>query len=397
MNNRSATVYLTLTITGASVALGTTAEGAPFESSVAQVLASRLPPEQTRHRLPKNPALAWQARLQGSITYPPAVSDGGDLVIASTGRLSQLDSEGKLAWSFRVRGASAAARPVIVPTAHRVLVTSRAELLVLDARGSLTARADLPVPTGSQLVGPVPTAESTLVLAFGRSLVLCDLRGKVLAATQSSGVVADLSVSREKIWVTTRDGRVERWIPGVDLRQMGELGGIASAVQLDRATRLVGVVDQKRLVELDLRRGKRRVLADVENLGISGAPIIEPSTGTVHLTTNDGLLVSFTRNGTESRRVLLSPTAGTATTVSGTPRLLRGRNGQVGFVLPTGDLGVVDTNGSVSRAGTSSCRAPVAIVSTRNDQLAVACGSGLVMGYRSDHDSRHQSTGAAAL
>jgi len=194
-------------------------------------------------------------------------------------------------------------------------------------------------------------------------------------------------VFHEQVWVTTREGHVERWIPGVGMQRAGELGGTPSAIEFELPTRLIGIVDQSRLIELDLTSGRRRVLADDDTVTFSGQPMVDRAAGTVLATTAEGLMISYDSTGTETRRVLLSPVASTKAPVTGSTQISVGARGSVLFVLPTGELGVVQADGSVSRARATACPAPVAVVSTGTDRLAVACGSGLIMGYRAKSES----------
>lgn len=380
-------------IAAAIAFLSASATGRSIDPTVAQSLVPGSPRAAVRYALPSEPQLLWQARLQGTISQPPAVSRQGDLIVATAGRLSQLGANGKLSWTLRIRGAAAAAPPLLAPNASRLLITTRGELLVAGPDGRLLRQVQLPLPSAKQLVFSQLAADGTFVLAVDKSVYQFDVDGQLLAQTDSTNPVSAVALHETQVFFATRTGELLRWIPGVDTRSVGSFAGVTKELHVLRTGRIIAVVDRTRLVELDLAHGQQRIRHGADGLALDSAPAVDP-TGTIHVATSDGLLVSFDSRGNESRRVLLSASL-SSRPIGGTARLQAGRRGKVAFVLPTGEFGVVHRGGEVRRAAVPSCRSPTAVVSTGDDHVAVLCSSGLVMGFGPAPESVGRPTGDA--
>lgn len=330
--------------------------------------------------LTRAPTLAFRTRLQGAIDVPPTVTPQGAILIAATDRVTELDRAGSIVWSHRIRSSAAATRPVIGPDGSRALVTTRGGLLVLGPDGKLVVERQLPVTSSPILRELLATPDGTLIVAAGTQLLACDFEGNVLAATETQASILAVTAGRPGFLITTVDGVVERWHPGVDQRTIGSFGGAPSVAVPAGPRRLLALLDATKLVELDTTTGRRSVRARTDTTTFTTALAVARD-GTAHIVTGDGLLATFDTQGQETRRVLMGPSTTTFGGSMPVPELLLGRGGRLAFVLP-GDLGVIAADGAITRHPDLACAEPVALAAAGQHRLVVACRSGLVLGLR---------------
>lgn len=355
----------------------------------------------TPHELPAKPKVLVRTRVQGGIVGGPAVDETGRIVVATgISRIVQLTPRGKLDWSRPTGTASPATGPVLMSDGTRVAVTTSGEVFGYSPTGARRFHRFLG-GTGDVTVDPLPLADGSVLVARGRELVRLGPRGALQGRAQTpSAIVALLAVpSRGRKadvtpLVVVQNGSVLRWRVHEEPITIGSFSGsVRGGVIAVSKRHLLAVVDNRRLVELDLRTRTRH-----ERWASPGATLSRDLTAwardeaksapkrPAYVVTSDGLLLGHDSEGSELRRVALEPYSGFggdagALSFGGTgsgPAPIVGTKKRLAFLRAGLELGVLSADGRIERAEGATCSDPIALVGAGEKRLVAACSSGLL-------------------
>jgi hypothetical protein len=147
--------------------------------------------------------------------------------------------------------------------------------------------------------------------------------------------------------------------------------------------RLAAIVDDKRLVEIDLTTGAHRVRVPEGPLSYQ-SPVVVTTQGETRVASADGLLFGHDAQGRETLRIALGPTdsgrdAGAPSAAKPTSTLLLvDRRGAVAYARSGQEPGLLGADKEVFTLAGAACGDPVAMVSAGPGRLAGACRSGVV-------------------
>jgi hypothetical protein len=263
-----------------------------------------------------------------------------------------------------------------------VVLTTGGELFGFDRAGRERFSVALPLVATGRVAQPLPENDGGLVLAAGRNVIRLDRSGVVRASARLDADVATLLRRRSETLIVTERGEIFGWQPPAEPTELGSFAARVDGAALD-GDRLSAVVDQKKLVELNLASGTKLQRADVPT-GLSGPPALLPG-GATRVVTQDGMLLAHDAKGDETLRVALEPPSligdAGATVVSASnasPPLIVDAKGRVGFVRPGLDAGTVDSAGNVRAAAGAACIDPVGVAPAGSGRMVLACRSGVV-------------------
>ena len=321
--------------------------------------------------------------MQGTVQHSVAIDRHGSIVVASTTHLSQLSSNGELAWALRLGLSPAATGPVLASDGRR-LVATESELLSVDADGQVLWRQDLPASGSGAPASLLPTTDGGCMVPVGANLFRIEPDGTVRDHANVGETIQDVLGQGSSLVILTRSGSVLRWTPPADPNPVGSLGGPPTGGAALAAERLlVAVVDSRRLVELHLGTAQRRVRVSEGPLLLDGPPAVTPR-GETRLASLDGLLLGHDATGKETLRVTAAPRALTGDGGTRLGRSTRGpplvvdARGQIGFARPGVDVGVVSAAGKLSTAAGAACVSAASLVPAGRGTMAVACRSGII-------------------
>jgi hypothetical protein len=184
--------------------------------------------------------------------------------------------------------------------------------------------------------------------------------------------------------LVTVTGDVFAWDGVGAPRRLATLGG-----RTDQGAVLIGehllaaVVDQKRLVEIDLVTTVHRVRVPEGPLSYHSTVAVAPR-GETRLVSADGLLLGHDAGGRETLRVVLAPAASGRD--AGAPPaarpasalLLVDPRGTVAFARSAQEPGVLTADKDIFTLAAEACGDPVALAPAGPGRLAGACRSGAV-------------------
>jgi hypothetical protein len=333
--------------------------------------------------LPVHPRLLWRTRVEGGIEHGLAVDSGGTVVVASSESLSELGRNGRVAWSIRL-GARATGAPVLLSDGTRVVVTADGQLVAANRQGELAWIRRIPCPAKLSATILLPWTDGGLVLAAAEQLFWMDGGGSWRASSSVPSRITGLLKHVAAPVVVTLTGEVFAWDGVGAPRRLATLGG-----RSDQGAVLVGehllaaVVDEKRLVEIDLVTTARRVRVPEGPLSYQ-SPVVATPRGETRLVSTDGLLLGHDAEGRETLRVALAPAASGRDAGAplaarpGSALLLVDGRGTVAFARSGQEPGVLTADKEVFTPAAAACGDPVALVSAGPGRLAGACRSGVV-------------------
>lgn len=388
-----------LTALGAALLAGLAASGAagaPFDPGIAQQRAVGTPPGwapmarldasrtgRARSALPGAPHVLWRARVQGGTDRRVAIDERGAIVVASTvAELVQLSPTGHVEWSVRVGPGTPLAGPVITSDGTRVVIESGPSAVGVRPDGTLRYRRALDVASDRPAPEPLALDDGSVVVALGRDVLRLEPDGSVQARVALDETTSALVSRGSAVLVVGERGSVREWKAGLDAARLGSFAGrVAGAVLVNRRS-LAAVVDERRLVDLDLATGTRHNRLDGVP-GLMGPPALA-ATGALFVSTTDGVLLGYDRAGHEIARVLLEPGAASGTGVPpasqdvDAPPIIMDAGGRVAFIRPGLDAATVARDGSIHPAPAATCTDPVDLAPAGADRMLVACRSGLL-------------------
>jgi hypothetical protein len=332
-----------------------------------------------RTALPDGPLrVAWRRSAGTFIEHAPLVLPGGDIVVFSgRGDIVWLAPDGSEKRRTTL-GAGPLGPGALLADGTIVTMTSSGEAVGigmqsqnpevrfrtrLGDRGAPVNIAPLALDDGGVVVANGVRSASSASLAspdpWQSEIAALDADGRVRARVGIPTTIAwPLIATRAGVAAIGIDGSVFAWSAGgTDAVRVGSFGGAldGGAAALDDAA-LVGVVDGKSVVSLDLDRGATRVLYAAGRAAVVFGPpsVAHGTTYVLEATHGGGRLVALDGHGGASFFVIsgalpgldadggLSPSLApihTATLVDGA--------GRVAFAGPDGHVGIVSTSGTV--------------------------------------------------
>jgi hypothetical protein len=332
-----------------------------------------------------SPKVLWRARITGGLDLTPVVDRRGHVIVATPGaRLTELDEKGKVAWTTRTGSSSVVLGPLLTSDGTRVVVTATGNMLGVTSDGRV--RFDVPLPVANVHGGaaPLATSDGGLVLAVAGQLLRFDSGGSISSRAPIAGPVASVLEQGARVLVVLAAGDVVEWKPPQEPTVIGSFGGrVEEGAALSSDHHLTAVVDQKRVVDLNLKTATRHVRVESTEL-LQGPPAIAKN-GETRVASYSGLLLGHDRTGAETTRVALEPSpvlGGGAPALVGfavAPPLVVDDGLKVAFARPGLDVGVVSRDGNVTSVKGAACGDPLAVLPAAKGQLLLACRSGLVM------------------
>jgi hypothetical protein len=376
----------------------------------------------TRTRLPQPPIELWRRHITGGIEQLPVVDADDNILIALTApEAIKLGPDGKEIWRVRLGAASPVAPPVLTSDGTMVVITAAGQAWGISPNGAVRFTTPLGVRGRDIETTPLPLRDGGLVVASGPTLLELDRDGAVRARTaldtkpgspdsRVTGALlaappGDASLAGATLF-TTETGAVYSFRPPGLPRKLGSFGGLAKkgAVLVDART-LLAVVENRRIVALDLPTGTTHVRASAAPLGFFDGPVtLGPASrgGLALVAHQSGLLLGFDAAGNEKLRLALekpppAPDAGAPGASGGvmggsigffgpielkpSPPLIVDPAGSIGFARVNGRVGVVGPEGNLALAGERVCSAPIGVVPAGDKRMLLACRDGGVWLY----------------
>lgn len=309
----------------------------------------------------------WKKTTGAPLENAPLVDETGRVIVAGVrGDVVFLGADGDERGRITT-GASNPGPPALTGDGTVVFVAQNGE--IVGARGTsrrFSVRLGL---GGSAKVAPLPLADGGFVAAVGTELVLLDAEGSVRARAQAQEpIVGPLVGVGGRVVAASRAGTVFTWAPGAEVVRVGSFRAtIDGSLAVEDHGHLLAITDQTQLTELDLARGTTttRATAAPGSLYL-GPPALGPN-GTAILGNTFGVsyLVHIDRAGLETRTAVgvAPPASPTLLPDGGAPALtvpqhtgpLVDDQGTVAFITPEGVVGVASRGSGVSTLGDPPC------------------------------------------
>lgn len=368
--------------------------------------------------LPTSAGEIWRKQLGTSIDGAALVDDAGNVLVASQFDLVKISASGRELWRARVGTSTVVSSPALLADGSVVVLTQSGRLVSVASDGSLRFTSDLSIRGRDVEVAPLPTASGTVVVGAGRSLLEVSGDGGIKARAElPETAVGALVLGPNGVLATGESGAVYEWKTPQQPRKIGSFGGsvkrpngsVASAGgAVLSGTKLFAVVDNKRVVAVDVRTGAASVRSSASPLGLGfeGPPAVG-KTGTLYVGTAAGFVVGLDGAGDEvfsaaaERNVvaadagapvaaLLPPHYGGGYGYGGygyqpVPQITNGPgpivdgDGRVAFARYGGRVGVADAAGAVSIGAERLCGTPVGLQPGGRDRFVVTCRDGSVV------------------
>ena len=317
----------------------------------------------------------WKKTTGAPLENPPLVEDGRVVVVGARGDVVSYAPDGEERGRVSTTGTSPGPA-AILGDGTVVFVSAGGE--IVGARGSSRRFGVRSGPSSGAKIAPLPLADGGFVAAIGAELLLLDAEGTVRARAQAQEpLVGPLLGASGRVVAGSRSGAVFTWVPGGEVIRVGSFrGAIDSGLALDDGGKVVAIVDQTQLMDLDLTRGATTTRSTAAPgslylgppaLGTSGAALLGSTFGVSYVVLVD-------RAGAESRiAVGAAPPAGpTLLPDGGAPPVvvpphagvLVDTKGTLAFVTPEGVVGVASRESGTSTLGDPACgrNAPKALL-----------------------------------
>jgi hypothetical protein len=372
----------------------TVAVGAPRGAAPSE----RLDPRRTgraRTALPTRAVEVWRRHVNGNLEVPPVVDEAGDVIVAlGISEIVKLGSDAREKWRARLV-AGAAASPVILADGTIVVLTAAGVAQGFTPGGAPRFTTPLGIARRDTDTIPLALSSGGLLVAAGSTVVELDADGVVRARAtiedrlpgagaptleRAAGAIVEGPMGA---LITTVNGGVFRFRPPAAPRKLGSLGGIPTrgAMLADDRT-LVAVVDQRRVVALDLPSGTTQTRSS--GILFDAPPALGPG-GLVMVATQLGQLLGLDAAGNEKVRVMLDKplpaSALTGTTflppeLKPSPPVIVDPHGRVAFLRANGRAGMVAPSGKIEVLSERVCATPVAVLPAGEKRMLVACRDG---------------------
>jgi outer membrane protein assembly factor BamB len=377
-----------------------------------------------RTLLPQQPIELWRRHVTGGIELLPLVDADNNILIALTvPEAIKLGPDGKEVWRVRLGTHPSKVPPILTSDGSLVVITAAGQAWGISPNGTVRFTTPLGVRGGEIETAPLALRDGGLVVAAGPTLLELDRDGQVRARTaleakpgnldsRVTGALlaappGDARIAGATLF-TTETGSVYSFRPPGAPHKLGSFGGFlkkgAGAVLADART-LLAVVDNRRVVALDLPTGTTHVRASATPSSYLDGPVtLGPAArgGLTLVALQSGLLLGIDAAGNEKLRVALekppptldagAPSVGGAVVggsvgffgpieLKPSPPLIVDPAGSVGFARINGRVGVVGPEGSIALAGERVCGTPIGVVPAGNKRMLLACRDGGVWLY----------------
>lgn len=358
-------------------------------------------------------AVQWRyATGGGRIEQPPVVSSEAIVVVTTRGDVVWVphdagDDRRELArQSLGVTAVSSSAPTLLADGTVVVVAGSGAALAVGVDKTGLRFRTQLVGEvSGDELdaVTPLALDDGGVAVATTRELALLDSSGNVrLRAPLPEPLVGPLLASGDRIFGVSHAGVVYAWSPGgaggLDATRVGSFqqspnGAVQGGAVVASPDTLVAVVDDTRLMTLDLRRGLAVPLATFAHGGFVGPVAYRRGTAYAMAgTPGHTFVVGVDSSGRETARAPVASSA-LVLTDGGLPvfsvpphvPVVVDDTGAVAFAAPEGPVGVIDPGGVVNSLD-NLCVRPLrggrgvtSLVSDGPGALVLTCVNGTVV------------------
>jgi hypothetical protein len=320
--------------------------------------------------LPSGPLrVAWRRSLGLTLEHAPLVDASGDVtLVTSRGDVVVLDAEGNERTHTAV-GASAVGAAASLSDGTVAFVTGAADVVGVKL-GVVRFRARIGgerAAAGATLA-PLALDDGGFVAASATEVDVFDAGGNVRArAPFAEPLSGPLIAAMGRVIITTAAGVVYAWAPGREASRIASFGGaIDGGAALAGDHTLVAVVDGAQLAELDLQRGVVTTRASAIAAGVStfaGPPAVRGTTTTLlALTATRTFIVTLDASGQEvARQGIATPGAASATDAgAATPPpphvgVLVDPRGAVAFASPDGQVGSISPAGGLDVLGEPLC------------------------------------------
>lgn len=379
----------------------------------------------SRTLLPQQPIELWRRHVTGGIEQIPVVDADDNILIALTvPEAIKLGPDGKEIWRVRLGTFSPAVPPILTSDGSLVVITAAGQAWGISPNGAVRFMTPLGVRGREIETAPLALRDGGLVVASGSTLLELDRDGQIRARTalevrpgsldsRVTGALlaappGDARIAGATLF-TTETGSVYSFrAPGAP-HKLGSFGGsVKKGAVLADARTLLAVVDNRRLVALDLPTGTTHVRASATPLSFLDGPVtLGPAArgGLTLVALQSGLLLGLDAAGNEKLRVALekppsidagAPSVGGVGGAPGgggtvgffgpielkpSPPLIVDPTGSVGFARINGRVGVVGPEGSIALAGERVCGTPIGVVPAGNKRMLLACRDGGVWLY----------------
>ncbi len=331
--------------------------------------------------LPRHPQLDWRTRLGAPVlelgagpraatpnaSHPPNVL----LVSTSDGRLVELDARGLERWAEALP-ATAVAPPIITRSAQRLVLTQDAQLLSFSGNGDQHFAQTLPLRVNDSSGKVVELLDGTLLVAWGRDLVLLDPDGGLRSALELDAEFETVFVDGRTLVLRTSDGQVSTWDGYFRPRRIARVQAASNVQWLGKETGLVVASDGALACRAPVERQARWLELDAGKFWGSLALLPEP--GRVVARGTPDLLVSANSTGELKRWVLSQSNPAKHLW----PEVLVDDRGTMIAMTNDGQLAAISD--VVRRLTLRGCPTVAKLVSLGPGKLAASCGDGVIIG-----------------
>lgn len=339
--------------------------------------------------LPKNASVAFRLRIANAVAHPPSVTPNNTVLVAHADPvLAEYDARGRSIWAARLGPNPAATSPFVFADGTRAVVTEGGELVGFSSRGRSVFRARLPFGTIGPALVVAPLSDGGVLLAQRQRVVSLDATATLRFQTELDKDVASVLPGlapvegddelRARALLVTRGGSV------LDLASDGRptlrarfSGEVTAAARLG-AARVLGVLEARRLVELDIVADTEKVLAEAADFSL--LPELAVNRGGESRVLGSGdLLLAFDASGSERFRVPFATPASGPEPGDGATELLLDSAGTT--LVARAGVGVfsIAADGLVTRVDGSACPEPLRPALIPPSSVVVACRSGILL------------------
>jgi hypothetical protein len=337
-----------------------------------------------RASLPRAATIAFRLRVASSLVHPPVVTRDGSVLLAhGEPLLAEYDGRGRVLWAARL-GSPAASSPVVFSDGRRAVVTQAGELRSFSRRGRELTPTRLPFSNAGDGLIVEASPDGGLLLAEHGRCVRLDATGTLISETRldaeivavSSRTPEAVSAPASVLLVTAGGSVYELKSDGRAAVKSRFSGRVTAAARLG-AERLLAVLDERRLVELNVGTDTEKTRAESPDIELGG-PLAINAAGDSRLAGGDFLLAFDAQQNERFRIPLVLPGAVAAGRDAGVDFVLD-RSGAALVVRSGSGTSAVAPDGQVTRIDGSACPEPLRPAWLPPQSAIVACRSGILL------------------
>jgi hypothetical protein len=301
--------------------------------------------------------------------------DGGLFVLHPTARASRFDAQGKSLFALKL-SAEAASAPVVMSSGATAFVAG-GELWQVDERGAVLARTALDDADFSAR-SILSQSDGGVLVASNGWLVKVSAFGEIVFRRHAPETPLELLETSSGVLCVTAPGSVLRIDGSGRLTKLGELGATTHVVTAARGVeQLLARTGNHRVVTFDLNEHRLRASIEDATLALDG-PVLRSPDGTALVFTNDGLLVRYRSDGSETDRIPVDPGARKP---PGNDDALLLADGRLLLARAGADTAVVAPTGEVTTIPNSACPDPSGLYAAGPKAALLACRSGNIFRF----------------